>query len=516
MPQPLARSLPARSAGAAALVAAGLALLTLFVFLPAAGNGFVHYDDPLYVTGNDQVRRGLTGEGFLWAWRAAVAGNWHPLTMLSHMADAEIWGLDAGGHHLTSLLLHAANVVFVFLVLRRMTGAPWRSAAVAALFAVHPLRVESVAWVAERKDVLSGFFFLLALAAWVAYTRRPAAGRYLLALLAFAAGLLAKPMLVTLPFVLVLLDVWPLGRLPLAAPPGGERRRVVRRLLAEKAPFFVLALAASAVTLFTQQVAMAPLATVPLGRRVGNALVSYAAYLRKTFWPMDLAVIYPLPAAVPLVKAALAAALLALVTGLVLVRLRRSPWLAVGWLWFVGMLVPVIGLVQVGRQALADRYTYLPSIGLAVALVWGGAEVARALLPAGRARRVLLAGALALAVAVLSLAARRQVAVWKDTSTLFAHAMAVTPGNYYAAYKVGVELSRRGDRAGAERHYREALRLRPGFRLAQRRLAELARPRAKVKAAPENGAAGYRKRPARGPGATARGRAGAASLRPLS
>lgn len=459
----LASSSRNRRLRAALAVAGALVLLTAAVYAPAVGNGFVDYDDPLYVTANRHVRHGLTWEGFVWAWGAEVAGNWHPLTLLSHMADVELWGLEPARHHLTSLLLHAASAVALFALLRRLTGAAGRSAAVAALFAVHPLRVESVAWVAERKDVLSGLFFLLALLAWVRWTRRPSRGRYLVALAAFAAGLLAKPMLVTLPFVLLLLDVWPLGRLPLGTgEPWRERWRALRPLLAEKLPFVALALAASAVTLYTQQVAMASLDAVPLGRRIGNALVSYAVYLGRTFWPRDLAVLYPLPAEVPLAQAVAAAALLAAITALALARLRRWPWLAVGWLWFLGMLVPVIGLLQVGRQAMADRYTYLPSIGLAIALVWAVGEGARALVPAAGARRAALATVTVVAIVALGAAARAQVGTWRDTYTLFHHALEVTEGNFVAERKVGVELARRGDRASAERHLRAAVRLRPG------------------------------------------------------
>jgi tetratricopeptide (TPR) repeat protein len=462
-----------RSSWRTLALAVALAALTVLVYAPVLGHRFVGYDDNLYVTDNQVIKRGLTWGGFLWAWGAAVAGNWHPLTMLSHMLDCTLWGLDPGGHHLTNLLLHAVNVLLLFALLRRMTGATGRSAAVAALFAVHPLHVESVAWIAERKDVLSGLFFLLTLGAWLRYIHRPAAGRYLVALLAFAAGLLSKPMVVTLPFVLLLLDLWPLGRLPpdfWAARPAREHWRAVRPLLLEKVPFLVLALAAGAVTVYTQRVAMASLDAVPFARRVANALVSYVVYLGKTFWPRDLAVLYPLPAAVPLWKAALAAVFLAAVTAFALARLRRAPWLAVGWLWFLGMLVPVIGLVQVGRQAMADRYTYLPSVGLFAALVWGFAEWLPAR-PAGerpaRAWRAVSAAAATLIIAALALTARAQVGHWQDTLALFHHAMEVTEGNYTAVRRVAIEVELRGDRQEAERRFREALRLRPWAAEAQ-------------------------------------------------
>ncbi|MES1210957.1 MAG: hypothetical protein ABUL63_01355, partial [Acidobacteriota bacterium] len=297
--------------------------------------------------------------------------------MLSHMLDCQLYGLNPKGHHLTSLLLHLAAVWTLFEVLRRMTGSPWRSAAVAALFAVHPLHVESVAWVAERKDVLSGLFFVLTLGAYLRFTRRRSAGTYAVMALTFALGLLSKSMLVTLPCVLLLVDVWPLGRLPLTT--WSAAKPALRPLFVEKIPLFVLALVMSGLTVYTQTRSLAKLAAVPMARRFGNALVSYAVYLGKTFWPERLAAFYPLPVSVPLWKAAAAALLLAAVTVLVLLRLRRSPWLAVGWLWFLGMLVPVIGILQVGRQAMADRYTYLPSIGLFLAIAWEVAELSRRL-----------------------------------------------------------------------------------------------------------------------------------------
>ncbi len=445
-------------------LALGLAVLTVLVFAPVVGNDFVSLDDPAYVTANRQVRRGLTAEGFAWAWGAEVAANWHPLTLLSHMLDCELYGLYPGGHHLTSLLLHAANAVLLFLVWRRLTGAAARSAVVASLFAVHPLHVESVAWIAERKDVLSGFFFLLTLAAWLGWVRRPTTRRYLLALLAFLLGLLAKPMLVTVPFVLLLLDVWPLERLPRGAP-AAEIRRALGRLVREKLPFFLAALAAGVVTLFTQREAMFPLAALPPAQRAANALLAYAAYLGDTLWPRGLAVFYPLPPAQPAWRVALAAALFAALTALALARLRRSPWLAVGWLWFAGMLVPVIGLLQVGSQGRADRYTYLPSIGLFVAVVWEVcALVRRRERPARRpgATRAVLAAAALLVIASLAVAARAQVATWRDSLTLFRHALAVTERNLLAEMRVGTELARRGDHAGAERHLRAAVRIAPG------------------------------------------------------
>ena len=435
-----------------------LCLLTLAVYRPVLDSGFVNYDDNVYVTSNLHVQQGLTREGFLWAWQASVSANWHPLTLLSHMLDVELYGLNPRGHHLTNLLLHLANVCLLFAVLRRMTGAVWRSALVAALFAIHPTHVESVAWISERKDVLSGLFFLLTLRAWHAYARQRSLGRYLLAALTFSLGLLSKPMLVTLPCVLLLIDVWPLGRLPLDGLSPRGVWRGLRPLLVEKIPFFVLAAVSSAITVYVQQGPIASLQAVPLGPRLANALVSYAAYLGHTFWPRHLAVFYPFRRAVPLWQPVMAAALLVALTVLALTRFRRAPWLAVGWLWFVGMLVPVIGLVQVGRQAMADRYTYLPSIGLYLAVVWGIAGLARS----ERARPVLAAASL-LVVAALAVTAHAQARTWKDSETLFRHALAVTEGNYLAHLNLGFDLARRGDLAEAERHFREALRPQPNL-----------------------------------------------------
>jgi tetratricopeptide (TPR) repeat protein len=453
------------------LLGLALTLLTLAVYRPVLRYDFVNFDDGLYVSSNKTVQEGLTWHGFVYAWQANVASNWHPLTMLSHMLDCQLFGIDAKGHHLTSLLIHLAAVWSLFELLRRMTGAAWRSASVAALFAVHPLHVESVAWIAERKDVLSGLFFVLTLGAWLRFTRlrRPGTGAYFLALLMFGLGLLSKPMLVTVPCVLLLLDVWPLARLPLGS--WLEARQALPRLLFEKIPFFVLAATMSAITLYTQQHSLARLEAVSVGRRLGNALVSYVVYLGKTFWPAQLAVFYPLPPSVPVWKAALAAALLAGVTALCLLRLRRSPWLTVGWLWFLGMLVPVIGILQVGRQGMADRYTYLPSIGLFLALVWELGELASR----RRVARAVLPALAAASLVVLAVACRIQVTTWKDSATLFRHAIAVTDRNYLAHLNLGVALSHLGNPQEAEAEYRRALAIQPNMMEAQAALGVVLR-----------------------------------------
>jgi tetratricopeptide (TPR) repeat protein len=444
------------------LLGLAIALLALGVYVPILQAGFVSFDDTLYVTANRHVQGGLTPAGVLWAFGANVASNWHPLTLLAHMLDCQLFGLDAPGHHASSLLLHLLDGVLLFAFLVRTTGEAARSALVAALFAVHPLHVESVCWVSERKDVLSAAFFLVALLAWRRWLERPTRRRYGLVALAFVLGLLAKPMVVTLPCVLLLLDVWPFGRVTLGPLSAVARRRELVELLREKLPLFGIAAASCVVTLVTQSGSMGSLAAVPVSLRVGNALVAYASYLGKTFWPARLAVFYPLPRSVPVGEALLAAGLLPGITALALLRVRRSPWLLVGWLWFAGMLVPVIGLLQVGRQAMADRYTYLPSIGLFLALAW---EVP-ALLGAGWRRpavRAAVGAAAVVAVALLAGAARAQVLTWRDDETLFRHAMEVTDGNYVALAKVASHLARREQRVEAERLWREALRLYPSL-----------------------------------------------------
>lgn len=436
-----------RPPSSATLIAAALVAATLALFAPAFGNDFVNYDDPLYVTENRPVQAGLTWAGVGWACTTTTAANWHPLTWLSLQLDASLHGTEsAWGFRVTNVLLHAAGAAVLFLALRRATGLLWRPALVAALFAVHPLHVESVVWIAERKDVLSGLFWMLTLLAYVCYTERPGARRYLLVLAAFGLGLLAKPMLVTLPCVLLLLDYWPL------------RRPWAPRLVWEKLPLLALSAAACVVTVFAQQAggAVRTLASVPLWLRVENTLVSYVQYVVKAVRPIDLAVFYPYPAAVPAWQALAAGAGLAVVTA-VAVRLRcRCPYLLIGWLWFLGTLVPVIGLVQVGEQALADRYSYIPLIGLFLAAVWGGADALARWRAAGA--KGVLAG---LILAFFSLLTVAQSLYWHDSVTLWEHARAVTPPNAVAENSLGTALEERGNITRAARHYAEAMRLAP-------------------------------------------------------
>ncbi len=393
------------------------------VFGQTLGHGFVNYDDDRYVYGNSQVMPGLSLKGIEWAFTHSLMANWHPLTVISHMLDCQLYGLHAGGHHLTSVLLHAAAAICLFLVLREMTGTLWRSAFVAAVFAIHPLRVESVAWVAERKDVLSGLFFMLTLGAYVRYVRKPAsAGRYLTVVLLFDLGLMCKPMLVTTPFVLLLLDYWPLNRW---GTPAG-RYSNLRRLIVEKIPLIVLSIAACLVTLLVQHQDTG----ISLFERISNALVSYVAYGRQMFYPAGLAVMYPYPNdGWPAGKIILSLLLLAAVSAGAFCWRRKRPYFLMGWLWYLGMLVPVIGLLlQVGAQSRADRYTYLPQIGLYILLTWTVAE----LTASWRSRRWMLGGGAAVILTALIICARHQTAYWRDSKSLWEHTLACTSGNSLA------------------------------------------------------------------------------------
>lgn len=437
---------------------------TLALFSRVLGHEFTSYDDPHYVTKNEHVHAGLSGESVCWAFGAGLGANWHPLTWMSHMLDWQLFGANPHGHHATSVIWHALNAVVVFLLMCRLTGGFWSAAFSAALFASHPLRVESVAWVAERKDVLSGFFGLLCLWAYAVYAQnlreQPArASRYYwLALVAFGLGLMAKPMLVTLPCVLLLLDSWPFRRVAISAGGAGTPLQFESRCVPmEKIPFFLLA-AASCVATFLVQKHGGAMSSISLGLadRAANAVVSIARYLGKFFWPSDLAVIYPHPGFWPWWTVA-GAVLLVLMIALVVWQQRyRHPWLLTGWLWFVGMLIPVIGLVQVGFQSMADRYTYLPILGLQLALIGTWRE-----LPFLRSRWI----ALLVAGAVLAGCAARtwaQLGVWRDSETLFKHAIAVTDKNYIAHNKLGMVYVRERRLEEALPHFERALEFHPG------------------------------------------------------
>ena len=447
-----------------ALLAAALVAATVLAYLPLFANEFVAYDDDLYVTECPPVRAGVTREGVAFAFGSFHGANWFPLTRLSWMLDAELFGVDARAFHATSLALHCANAVLLLLALVRMTGALGRSAFVAAVFALHPLHVESVAWAAARKDVLSGLFFLLALLLHARLARRGASAGLRAGIAAcMAAGLLAKSIVVTLPLALLLLDAWPLARLGSAA----ARRAALR----EKAWLVALALAAGAATVAAQRAggALQGLDAIPMGERLANAPVAVLGYLRRAFWPSGLAVFYPHPrAALAASGASAAAAALAAFTAIALAARRRRPWLAVGWLWFLLLLAPVIGIVQVGGQALADRYAYLPLIGVALAVAWGACDLARG----PGARRAVAAAGLA-ALAALGTATWRQVGTWRDTRTLFAHALAVTARNAVAHVNLGLALARAGELDAAEEHASAAVEIAPGLAHAHALLGEV-------------------------------------------
>jgi Flp pilus assembly protein TadD len=449
--------------GVSPAVLAGLIALTVAVFLPAGGHDFIIFDDDVHVTENPWVRQGLTGAGLRWAFTSLGYGaNWHPLTWISHMLDVELFGLAPRGHHLTSVGLHAAAVALLFLALRLLTGALWRGALVAALFAIHPLRVESVAWVAERKDVLAACFWSLTLLLYAGYARTPGPARALGVLLSFTAGLLSKPTTVSLPFVLLLLDWWPLGRLGFA-PLSPQRRAgevTLLRAVAEKVPLFALSAAAMVATYAAQKSGGATfvLEPYPLGLRAGNALWSCLVYLRKMIWPSDLAIFYPHPGfSFPWWKGVAAAGILSALTAVALACRRRRPVLVVGWAWYLGTLVPVLGFIQVGAQGLADRYTYLPLIGIFLAAAWSFPGAARG---APEVRRASLAAAVA-AVAVCALLAWVQVGHWQNSRTVFARALEVTENNWMAHNVVGISLMEEGRAAAAEEHFARAAAIRP-------------------------------------------------------
>jgi protein O-mannosyl-transferase len=448
---------PARATGwderrRVAILCLVLAAITFAVFGQTAGFSFVNFDDDLYVYANARVTDGLSLKGLAWTCTHADCSLYHPLTMLSLMANYQLHGLHAGGYHLTNVLLHTASVILLFLILRQMTGALWRSAFVAAVFAIHPLRVESVAWVSERKDVLSTFFFMLTLGAYVRYVRDPKSlARYLMVAGAFVLALLSKPTVVTLPFVLLLLDYWPLNRF---------ENQKLSRLIREKIPLLVLAAGACAMTLLGAEKWFVPAVQVSLLSRIGNAVVSYAAYLRQMVWPARLAVLYPYPEdGLPPWKVALAGILLAVFSAAALWQRRKRPWLLLGWLWYLGMLAPMIGILQVGGFAHADRYTYLPQIGIYVAVTWLVAEWgARQNLS-----HVMLGGLMTAVIAVLMVCAWKQTAFWQDSITLWRHTLDCTTRNETAYHNLGFAFIQKGELDAGIAQYRLALQIKPSL-----------------------------------------------------
>lgn len=451
------------------LILLALGGITFAIYAQVIGHQFITLDDPTYIRENPMVNRGVTGAGLAWAFTTFHVANWHPLTWISHMIDCQFFGTNAGGHLLVNALIHVANTLLVYWFLLRTTHARWPSALVATLFALHPLHVESVAWASERKDTLSTFFGLLSLIAYVRYVKGPSISRYAWVAITLALGLLAKPMLVTWPFVMLLLDYWPLGRLtgPLAKkqPRRASHREAatgIASLIWEKIPLFALVAVSAAITFIAQSHggAVRTLTHAPITFRLSNALVSYAKYLLLAFWPHDLAVYYPLPpTGIPAWQVIGAAFLLIGITALYLFQRRSRPYLIVGWLWFLGTLVPVIGFVQVGGQTMADRYFYIPSIGLFIALVFGLADLARnwriaPSLSAGIAGGVLL---------ILAILTNAQIQRWHDSFTLFEHTLAVTPPNLHIEHNLGLAMGGSGRYDGAAAHFEKALQIDPNF-----------------------------------------------------
>ncbi len=468
------------------LIISLLTVSTFIAFWQVTPSDFISFDDPQYVTENRQVQDGLTIEGIQWAFTTGHASNWHPLTWISPMVDVELFGLQPGWHHLTNLLFHLANTILLFLLLHRMTKALWQSALVAALFALHPLHVESVAWVAERKDVLSTFFWMLTLGTYVSYVARPGLMRYLGLICCFALGLMAKPMLVTLPFVLLLLDYWPLQRLEQKKPPqkivkplpknkkkgkntasqvpaqtAVSQWSLIRPLLIEKIPLFALTLLSSIITYLVQQQggALRAFETLPLATRMANAFVSYIAYMGKMLWPMNLAVLYPHPLGWPLWKVLGSVMVLVALTVLAVRGARKRPYAALGWLWYMGTLVPVIGVIQVGSQAMADRYTYIPLIGLFIIIAWGVPEVFKS----WRFRKEVLIALPVMGILCLFLLTWRQVGYWQNSISLYDHALEVTDGNSLIYNNRGVAFRDLGKYAEAIADYNKAIEINPRY-----------------------------------------------------
>ncbi|HUP25093.1 MAG TPA: tetratricopeptide repeat protein [Thermoanaerobaculia bacterium] len=483
----------ASPSGWTSLAVLGLTLAVFGAYWPVRQHGAIPFDDPSYVTDNPRVLAGLTWEGARWAFGSVHAHNWHPLTWLSHMLDVELFGLDLGRHHLTSVALHAGAAALLLVFLVGATGTTWPSLAVATVFALHPLRVESVAWLAERKDTLSALLFVLVLVCWTRYlkqtTPRGRGAWYSASLGGYALGLLAKPMLVSLPVVLLLLDAWPFARwrgsAERARDGDGPGRRAETpglgssvspwRLLLEKLPFFGLATLVALGTLYAQQGVTKSLDSHPLQDRLITAVTSCWVYLGKLAWPRDLAILYPYDAArwESGTVLALGAGLLAS-TALAVGQARRRGYLCTGWLWYLATLMPVLGLVQVGLQARADRYTYLPSIGVLIAAIWGVRELAVRAIPAAGVRHALAAAALVTLALVLARGTREQLSLWQDPAMLYAHAAEVTRDNEWAHYNLAQVLLRRGDDAGAQRHFHEVTRITPDHPAAWRNLGAIA------------------------------------------
>ncbi len=441
-----------RRGGLFLLLCAILAITTLAAFWHVTSCSFVGMDDNVYVYDNAHVKNGLSWNNIRWAFSVNVLGMYEPLSLISHMIDVEIFGMKAGGHHFTNLLLHILSSLLLFAGLRRMTGEDWKSFAAAALFALHPLHVESVAWISERKDVLSAFFWFLAILAYARYSEKPSPGRYCAVFAAFACGLLAKPMVITLPFVLLLLDYWPLGRLRTDGFVSS-----LRRLVWEKSPFFAM-IPVFALIAFSTQKQVVAVVSLPIGQRLSNSVISYAGYLRRMLLPLDLSPYYVLPKEGPsFLKALVSGLAISAITVLVLWLGRNRKYLATGWFWYIGTLVPVIGIVQIGLQAMADRYTYIPLTGVFIILSWAGGEIAATGPLAKRAVKIAAVAVLAVCFAMT----RVQAGYWTDNFTLFERIVAVQPGNWFGHSNLGAAFKDSGKPAEALVEYKKALETTP-------------------------------------------------------
>ncbi len=435
---------------------------SLTVYWQITNHEFINYDDGIYVTENPHVQSGLTLESIKWAFTTGHAANWHPITWLSHMLDCELYGLNPMGHHWTSLQIHLINSILLFLVLKMMTGALWRSGFVAALFALHPLHVESVAWVAERKDVLSTFFWILSMWAYIRYVRKPDKRSYFLLIFFFILGLMAKPMLVTLPFVLLLLDFWPLSRFQSSTKGRYDfSYKTIAGLVWEKLPLFLLTTVSILVTFFVQQEggAVKSLEAFPLTLRFANALFAYVSYLGKTIWPQNLALIYPYPSISIFWQIILSLPLLICISVLFLKLARGFPYLATGWLWYLGTLIPVIGLVQIGYQSMADRYTYIPLIGIFIIFSWGAQDI----FSRSQNKRIILALIAGLTIALFMICTWFQARLWQNSAVLLKHTINITHNNSMAHYVFGLALEQQGKLDEAVLQYNEALYIKPEF-----------------------------------------------------
>jgi len=447
------------------LICLGLAILTVIIFWSLKDCGFINFDDPIYVYENHYVQSGLNWNSIIQAFSSELAkrsGHWHPITWLSWMLDYQIFGLNATAYHLTNLIFHVMNTILLFLVLRQMTKKLWPSAFVAALFAIHPLHVESVAWISERKDVLSTFFWMLAMGAYSYYVEHPGFRRYFLVLLFFVLGLMSKPMLITLPFVLLLLDYWPLQRFGENKPADPEYKwSLVYTLLWEKVPLFALIILSSIVTYVAAQIGggFVSIESIPLNVRIGNAFVSYVAYIGKMIWPNNLAVLYPHPGEFILWQFFGSILLLIAITVAVIWMVKKAPYLATGWLWYIGTLVPVIGIVQAGPQAMADRYTYIPLIGLFIMVAWGVPDLLRKW---NHRKEILLASSV-LIILCLSIITWTQVGYWQNSITLFDHTLKITDYNWQIHYDRGITYYSLGNYKQAIEDYSRAIEIRPNY-----------------------------------------------------